>query len=279
MMDSSFQVITFLALVAILTNCIAWRNGFYQWSAIPNTELSSKDVMNVFFIYCIATFIIPVFLVNFLAFLHFNIHGGSVRLFLQLLNIAALIGGLWWYCSSYHRKAFCDICKSPYSESSYWGDIKIGVLTWLLAFPLISLVGYSLNLFLYHQFGFENYEQTAVRYLKNALSSPFHLILALLWILILAPIAEEFLFRGVLQTYLKKKFSIKPAILIVSFCFALFHFSPLQGLGNFALIPSLFIFSCFLGFIYERQHSLLASISLHATLNLITSLRILLFSE
>jgi membrane protease YdiL (CAAX protease family) len=66
------------------------------------------------------------------------------------------------------------------------------------------------------------------------------------------------------------------AIVFSSICFSAFHFSFSQGIGNISLLFSLFVFALFLGFIYERQGSLFASISLHMTLNIVSVARILL---
>ena len=63
--------------------------------------------------------------------------------------------------------------------------------------------------------------------------------------------------------------------MIASLIFAAFHFSTSQGLNNIELLVSLFVLSCFLGFLYERQESLLASMALHATFNAISILAIL----
>jgi membrane protease YdiL (CAAX protease family) len=71
----------------------------------------------------------------------------------------------------------------------------------------------------------------------------------------------------------------KAAILLTSLAFALFHYSGSQEIGNVSLIASLFTFALFLGFIYEKQSSLFASIGLHMTFNLASALRILLAAE
>ena len=78
-------------------------------------------------------------------------------------------------------------------------------------------------------------------------------IIALFTIIIAAPVTEEFIFRGMLQNWLKTKLGTKSAIITASACFALFHLSSSQGLGNISLALSLFSFACFLGFIYEKQ--------------------------
>jgi membrane protease YdiL (CAAX protease family) len=69
------------------------------------------------------------------------------------------------------------------------------------------------------------------------------------------------------------------AILLSALCFALFHFAPSQGIGNISLVGSLFLFALFLGFIYERQASLFASVGLHMTFNTVSTFRILFYPE
>ena len=71
----------------------------------------------------------------------------------------------------------------------------------------------------------------------------------------------------------------KKAIVFSALCFALFHYAPSQGMGNISLLATLFLFALFLGFIYERQASLFASIGLHMTFNAVSTFRILFFPE
>jgi membrane protease YdiL (CAAX protease family) len=71
----------------------------------------------------------------------------------------------------------------------------------------------------------------------------------------------------------------KKAIIFSALCFSLFHLAPSQGIGNISLVASLFLFALFLGFIYERQASLFASIGLHMTFNAVSTVRILFFPD
>ncbi len=124
--------------------------------------------------------------------------------------------------------------------------------------------------------GAAEYEQVAVHLLKESLQKPFLLIATLSSVLLSGPIIEEFLFRGVLQNWLKQHLKRGSAIILSSFFFALIHMAPSQGLGNIPLFFSLFIFGGFLGFVYERQGSLTASIILHATFNALSTVQIIL---
>lgn len=77
-----------------------------------------------------------------------------------------------------------------------------------------------------------------------------------------APIAEEFFFRGFFYTALRSKWGIKPALVLSSLIFALFHLS-------FLLIPLLFLMGVLLALLYEKRGSLDASFLLHILNNVV----------
>jgi membrane protease YdiL (CAAX protease family) len=93
-------------------------------------------------------------------------------------------------------------------------------------------------------------------------------------IVTLVPFLEEVLFRGFLQTWLRRVVGVSGAIWLTALTFALFHFSTSQGADNVELISSLFVLGCFLSFLRERQRSLWAPIGLHAAFNAISILMI-----
>jgi len=157
-------------------------------------------------------------------------------------------------------------------------DIFLGIKTLFFAFPVSIFINVLTSLIvqmmieetsLYH-------EQTAVKLLKKSMHHISALIMSIFSILIRAPLTEEFLFRGLLQSYFMSRIKISWAIMFSSLLFALFHFSSLQGLSNISLICTLFSFSCFLGFIYEKSRSLIPSITLHFIFNGISVIQILL---
>ena len=199
----------------------------------------------------------------------------------QLLVIASIFLCFFLYARIEDSALFKRIIKNRSAPQalSISADIAMGVLTWFIAFPCVLLIGEIADMIVYALFGMQNYEQVAVRYLKMNLSSLEALFIPLFIILLAAPAIEEFLFRGLLQNFFKKYLGIKRAILFSSLCFALFHFSLSQGVGNIPLLISLFTFALFLGFIYERQGSLFASIALHISFNTFSTIRIVFFPE
>lgn len=83
---------------------------------------------------------------------------------------------------------------------------------------------------------------------------------------ILAPILEEVLFRGIIQkSIIKKGVNPRLSILISSLIFGAFHIYPWQFVGAFML-------GLILGLVYEKTQSLWLSILLHAFNNLIAAL-------
>ncbi len=155
-------------------------------------------------------------------------------------------------------------------------DFGLGIVTWLVAFPVTLALGQLAELVTYIITGKEGIDQLAIRFLKLVKESPSLLTIALVAIVVIAPVIEELVFRGFLYTYLRQKMSKMGAILLSSLIFAIFHFSPQQGVSNVPLLFSLFTFSFFLAFLYERQRSLLAPIALHMTFNSISVIRIIL---
>ena len=278
MISDSIQIILLFGLMGLVTNFIAWKKGYYNLRSLEAPPIAFKHVLSVFCIYLGAVLLLAPYLTQlFLKFSAGHPPSFGMIVSLQFVIILAMAIALIIYCRMNEKEIFRRIWKS--TTSSPLLDIGIGVISYALAFPIVAIVGQFFDLILYIIFSLEKYEQVAVRYLKSTLQSPLQLALALVSILIIAPILEEFLFRGALQNYLKRWFGTKAAILLAAACFAFFHFSPSQGLGNLSLIPSLLTFACFLGFVYERQGSLYASIALHMTFNLASSMRILFFPE
>lgn len=80
---------------------------------------------------------------------------------------------------------------------------------------------------------------------------------------VLAPVAEELFYRGLVQSMLKRYFGGRawPAVLVTSAIFAASHYS--QPVA----IPALFVLSVGIGYNYERTGRLLSPILIHAIFN------------
>jgi uncharacterized protein len=273
MLEDALQGIFFLGLMGLLTNGIAYHYGFFNLPGYPRPPVRFSHLISVFGIYLGFLLVLPIFAIKLI-----DTSSQNSVMTLQFLLVAVMLATLLFYIRTEGRGALTASVKNPLSQSSRWMDFGLGMVVWLIAFPWVGVVSQICDFILESSFNYKSYEQVAVRYLRENLESTPQMLLALISIVIIAPIVEELLFRGTLQQYLKKYFSVKTSIALTALIFASFHFSTSQGLGNFSLIPALFSFACFLGYTYERQGSIFASIGLHLTFNLASSLQILFFS-
>lgn len=152
------------------------------------------------------------------------------------------------------------------------GDMGTALAVWFLSIGVLEL-GVQVILWLIQLVTtLPEFQQVAVEQLDTSSASPWLFAVNLIGVLILAPIYEETLFRGYLQSWLSNRFGLAFGIPVTSLAFAGAHYAPSQGMGNIILLANLFGLSCFLGWIYEKRQSLLAAITLHAFFNLFSLL-------
>lgn len=277
------HMIILVTFFAIAANWYAYKKGFFTASFQEPSSIKLKffNVFGVFAIYFGCTFILSSLIATFYrsAFIEKPI---LMMNWVQILTMSISIVFLFIFArTTIDKSSLFKIWKdlSYRYKKPILHDIGLGFLTWILAFPIVVVLGELSDLFIYYVFGVENYEQVAVVYLKMTSQYPSLLFIALFIILVAAPCIEEFLFRGIFQNWLRQYLGPKAAILLSSLGFAFFHMAPSQGWGNISLVISLFVFACFLGFVYEKQRSLFASIGLHIAFNAVSTFRILLMAE
>jgi membrane protease YdiL (CAAX protease family) len=155
-------------------------------------------------------------------------------------------------------------------------NIRIGMLSWLIAYPAILLLTQILSMILHQWLGFDLHEQLAVNQVQSVKPYPLLLTTLVLCMVTVVPFIEEVLFRGYLQESLQPYFRPWTAVTITALIFSLFHFSLTQGASNLLILSALFLLALLLGYLKERQASLWSSVALHATFNGISLVQILL---
>lgn len=150
-----------------------------------------------------------------------------------------------------------------WSEGLGFGKKKF-VLSALLALvavvmvlPLALLLQFA-SVALMEKFGWTPQSEAAVELLTNATSSSQ--IYLGIFAVVLAPVAEEFIFRGMLFPFIKQNGFRKSAWIGVSLVFALIH-------GDAGIFLPLFLLALALTWLYETTDSLLAPIFAHALFN------------
>ena len=136
--------------------------------------------------------------------------------------------------------------------------VVLAVVVVVLILPvawLLQFVSYEILT----RIGLEPKVQAAVKLLEDARSIGMRLYLGL-YAIVVAPVAEEFIFRGVLYPFLKRYGYPRLALWGVSFAFALVH-------TDMATFLSLFALALALTWLYERTDNLLAPITAHGLFN------------
>jgi membrane protease YdiL (CAAX protease family) len=190
----------------------------------------------------------------------------STIVWINFLTSSLILGSILLYAANMPRELVKKLWKRN-DRTPFLSLIKFTLFSFLIAFPIVVFINEVLDLCLSFFFGIQELpEQLAVRFLKMTFQYPSYFFLSIVTIVFLAPMLEEILFRGFLQTFIRKYFGPKLAIFLTSLSFSFFHYSPEQGLANLSIIGSLFVLSFFLGFVYEKE-GLLSSIFLHAFFN------------
>jgi uncharacterized protein len=96
--------------------------------------------------------------------------------------------------------------------------------------------------------------------LKALSTGPFNIAMKFLTIAVMAPILEELLFRGYLQTALSRSMNHHAAIWLAAFIFGLIHFQP-------SALPALMVLGAAFGYLYHLTGSLKTNMALHIANN------------
>lgn len=269
---------------AVIALFIAWRNGFFKLPAhveIVKGHIALWELIGVFVVFLgIGVLVMPS-----AAYIWSWIEGVSIedalqmpaKAWLNVITIIASAAGVAAFTASRPNASRSAIIREMYvgGVSKIVRDFLIGACAWIISYPLVIFIGQLIAIFVLFEFPSGPVDQVAVKFLKATMEYPLLFSVTAFLIIFVVPIMEELLFRGYLQTWLKQQVGVYYAIFLTSVIFASFHFSISQGISNIELLSSLFILSCFLGFLYERQQSLVASIGLHVTFNFISVIAIL----
>ena len=271
---NSLQILLVGVFWMLLTTLFAWKMGYYY---LPKQEVEEKLPFRVVLASFAIVILLAMIIIPIISILAIYLYKGKIDTSpktVTLINyVSVMIGFLilalfQFFLSKKERELIWGKLFGPIiSLNKTFKDILMGILTWFISYPVLIVASRLVSLSLEH-YGLEvSVDQIAVTHVRAALSSPVIFAIVAISVTFFVPVIEEFLFRGCLQTWLKGKLGVKNAIIVSSLIFAGFHFSVAQELGNVEILTTLFFLSLFLGFIYERQQSLLASITLHSFFN------------
>ena len=200
--------------------------------------------------------------------------------------LARVVGQSLLDCSSTEVAVLSSVCQSAFSlvaglavaslafrngasrgmgfNSRRWLNDSIrAVIAYLAVLPLCEILrlaaGWTIVVLLSQPERFV--QQHVLLKALSTVAAPWQ-VLAIVSAVILAPLAEEVFFRGLVQSMLRRYCgNAWIAILITSALFALVHWQQLHA------IPALFVLSVALGYNYERTGRLHAPILIHVFFN------------
>ena len=171
-----------------------------------------------------------------------SFHGATVVLLHQFLKLH----GMTW-------KEFLGLATPQIKRA-----LLFGVIMGILVLPVVLLLNDWSGRFL-NSLGTKPVPQTTIKVLESTVGFGQRLCFGVAAI-VLAPIAEEALFRGILYPYLKQRGRPVLAFFGTSLLFAAVH-------GNLGTFLPLTFLAFVLIFIYEKTDKLLAPILAHALFN------------
>ncbi|HEY3763009.1 MAG TPA: type II CAAX endopeptidase family protein [Verrucomicrobiae bacterium] len=144
-------------------------------------------------------------------------------------------------------------------KNRHWlSSILLAVGVVIIILPVSEILMQVSMLVLKH-YGWKEHNEEAVTLVTGAKAIWMKVYLDVFTVA-LAPVAEEFIFRGVLYTYLKQLGCPWLAFFGVSALFALIH-------GDAAIAVPLFVLALALTWLYEKTDNLLAPIAAHSLFN------------
>lgn len=264
-------------ILASLVLYFAGRAGYFSFQREEmkwQFPIRWHHVLSVFVMYfAVVIFLVPLLSSILRPFLTYS-PAIALATWLNFLTSFIILAAIALYCSAIPREVAWKMWRRS-DRPYFFQDMGFALLSFVIAFPVVIFLNEVFDLLLYHFFQVaELPDQLAVRFLKMTFQYPSYLFLSIVTVVLFAPMLEEVLFRGFLQSFIRQHLGSKWAIFITAFCFSVFHYSPEQGASNFSIISSLFAIALFLGFVYEKRGSLAASISLHVLFNAINVLNL-----
>jgi membrane protease YdiL (CAAX protease family) len=274
-LQEKWVVIFWMLALGLCMMRITYRLGFYKQvgDSKSTPPIQSRDVA-VGFIFFLFTQII---LVPSLLGLLIKIQGSTADIRQNALSIYPIAVIFFSFGTIMLVQRFLSPGQRRFlwnpTHFSWYFCIGQGICIVCAFYPLVIAWSELISLGSTYIFPHEIKEQIVLQNLRDIKEHPYLFSLTSVLMVTLVPITEEFLFRGLLQSWLKNHLKNSFwAISGASTVFALFHYLPAQGLSNIELITTLFLLSCMIGFIYERRRSLWVGIGFHGFFNCVSLL-------
>ncbi len=230
---------------------------------IENKHWNLKDIFKIFVLYLLLMLAgIPVFIKGFKQVLGLDLVEtfGQNTILLSLSLVVNMVTCI--YIFNIVRTGYgLPVASLGLTIHNWKSDVKTGLKHYLIVLPVIIASGFVVDSVL-RMFGIEPEQQDII---SNLLSEDSLWVLAFMVFfgMLAAPIIEELLFRGFLQSAVRTTCSGLQTIFISGFVFALIHW-------NAHVFLQIFVLGLMLAYLFEKTGSLVAPITVHICHNTVT---------
>lgn len=174
----------------------------------------------------------------------------------QIIKLILVFIFLKFRSKKYHKQYGLTYIKNKSLDSDFYKII-------IIAFGVSGFGNVLLSVFL-KIFENNDYINTTLETLENILNynSISEYLVLFTSVVIIAPILEELLFRGILFSETKKYLNVAAVIVINGLCFAIYHMNIIQGINTFFM-------GMVLSYVYYYRRNIKEAIAIHMVNNLI----------
>ena len=176
----------------------------------------------------------------------------------------AITGVLVFWLARWHREWRAAMVLRPAPER-IWRDLVYGAVAGLILVPAVGLISGGIEAILREAVG---HRVTTPEQVAPGLS-PLAVGSLVLLAVVVAPISEEFFFRGVLFRTVRDRHGFWPAALASAIPFGLVHYVQAPAVDALVLQLTMVFTGIGLAWIYERRGSIVASMAAHMAFNVV----------
>jgi membrane protease YdiL (CAAX protease family) len=176
---------------------------------------------------------------------------------------AVLVGTLWLWLRARHRgwrEALCLVPASRVGREIVIGaalGVAVRIVAGIAAAIVIAILATATG------------DEVAVPEQVTSDLQGYQLVVFALFAVVVAPVTEEFLFRGVLFRSVRDRYGFLPGAITSALLFGAIHYVPGPWPDALALQITMVVTGLGLAWVYERRKTLLAPVVGHAAFNLI----------
>jgi membrane protease YdiL (CAAX protease family) len=224
------------------------------WKKTWRPEIVMTLAGGIVAVFCVGNLVVEVLRRAGVAGFHSLDSTGSVLLATLSFHGAAILAGILFL--NFHGISWREV--SGLNTMHWWKQIQLVVVALAVALPVMFSLKIA-SVFVLEKFGCKIEDQRAVELILAAKSTGLKIYLGI-FAVVIAPVAEEFIFRGLLFSACKKAGWPKCGWIVVSVLFAAIHASA-------PIFLPLFAFALALTWLCEKTEGLLAPVLAHGIFN------------